>query len=83
MLTHVASWEEAIHGLLAALDGRRAGRRVVGVAALELVIDADGAASVVLQHGVLTGFAAAPGSVLRAFGTACNEAADAQEGAVQ
>jgi hypothetical protein len=83
MLTHVASWEEAIHGLLVALDGRRAGRRVVGVAALELVLDADGVVSIVIEHAVRTDFAAAPGSVLRAFGRACNEAADEQEGAVQ
>jgi hypothetical protein len=82
-MTHVGSWTQAIHGLLAALDGRRAGRRVVGIAMLQLVVDDDGATAVVLQHGVASGLAVAPGVLLREFAGALLQAAEEQEAAVQ
>ena len=82
-MTHVESWSEAVHGLLAALEGRRAGRRVVAVGVLELVVDDAGGVSVIVQHGTASGFAAAPGAVLREFAAALVRAAQAQEAEVQ
>lgn len=83
VLTHVASWQQAVDSLLAGLTGRRAGRRVVAIAIAELVFDDSGIPSVVIEHGCATSVAAAPGSVLRAFATALTQAADEQEGRVQ
>jgi hypothetical protein len=82
-MTHVVNFKEAITGMLAALDGRRAGGRVVGVAVLEFVVAAAGVATAVLQHGVCTSFAAALGTVLRQFSTALAQATEQEEVSLQ
>jgi hypothetical protein len=80
-MKHVATWGEAVTGMFASLDERR--RSVVGVAVLELVGDESGVATLVLQHGVCTGFATASGSLPREFSTALAQATEPEEASVQ
>ena len=66
--------------LLAAVEHRRADRRVIACIVAEVVLDpADGTAWVVLEHGIATGVAVAPAAVLHEVARALERADGAQE----
>jgi hypothetical protein len=83
-MTHVdACWKDAAAAVLAALEHRRADRRPVAVVVAEIVVDADGSAWVVVEHGTASGAAVTPAAVLRAVAAALEAAAAEREAAVQ
>jgi hypothetical protein len=84
MTTHVnASWANASATLLAAVEHRRADRRVIACVVAEIVRDADGTAWVVVEHGTASGAAVTPAGVLRAVAAALEAAAAEREAGVQ
>jgi hypothetical protein len=83
-MTHLdGSWTDASATLLAAVEHRRADRRVIACVVAEIVADADGSAWVVIEHGLASGAAVTPASVLREIARALDAAAAERDAAVQ
>jgi hypothetical protein len=85
MIRHVpGTWADAGPALLAALERRRADRKVIVAVMAEVVVDpADGTTWVVLEHGTASSAPIALAAALREVARALEAAAAEQEARVQ